>query len=47
MLGKVNENDMTFGRTHHSQQLHHHANHHWHEGSVLAIVMRRLEAIRE
>jgi len=27
--------------------VHHHANHHWHEGSLAAIVMWKLEAIRE
>lgn len=38
---------MSFAGTHHSHHLHHHANHHWHEGSALAIVMRKLEAIKE
>lgn len=38
---------MSFRRTDHSHDSHHHANHHWHEGRVLAIVMWKLEAIRE
>jgi hypothetical protein len=38
---------MSFYRTHYTDHLHHHANHHWHEGSVPAFVMLKLEAIRE
>ncbi|MDX6386108.1 MAG: hypothetical protein QOK48_3681 [Blastocatellia bacterium] len=35
---------MSFSSTHHTHALHHHANH---IGSVPAIVMRKLKAIRE
>jgi len=38
---------MSFGRIYHNHHSHRHANYHWHLGSVLAVVIRKLEAKRE
>jgi len=31
---------MSFSNTHHHHHSHHSANHHWHQGSALAVVIR-------